>query len=44
MRHRLIHRYNEVQLDIVWRVVAERLAPLIAALEPLIGEEGAADA
>jgi uncharacterized protein with HEPN domain len=43
MRHRLIHGYDEVQLDVVWRVVAEHLAPLIAALEPLIGEEGPSD-
>ncbi len=28
----------------VWRVVTEHLEPLIAALEPLIGEEGPPDA
>ncbi len=41
LRHRLIHCYVEVRLDIVWRVMAEQLDPLIAALEPLIPEEGA---
>ena len=40
MRHRLIHGYAEVRLDLVWMVAQERLGPLIAALEPLISEEG----
>jgi uncharacterized protein with HEPN domain len=41
MRHRLIHGYAEVRLDLVWMVAQERLGPLIAALEPLISEDGA---
>jgi uncharacterized protein with HEPN domain len=36
LRHRLIHGYAEVQLDRVWAIVQNDLAPLIAALEPLI--------
>lgn len=41
MRHRLIHAYNDVEFDSVWNVVTRHLAPLIAALEPLIpAEEG----
>jgi uncharacterized protein with HEPN domain len=44
MRHRLIHGYDDVRLDLVWRVVAEDLDPLIAALEPLIAPEGEPDA
>lgn len=44
MRHRLIHGYDEVDLDVVWRVVTEHLEPLIVALEPLIRQEGASDA
>jgi uncharacterized protein with HEPN domain len=36
MRHRLIHNYGEVRLDIVWRVVKEMLPHLIAMLRPLI--------
>jgi uncharacterized protein with HEPN domain len=44
MRHRLIHGYGEVELDVVWRVVTEHLGPLIADLEPLIGQEGPPDA
>jgi uncharacterized protein with HEPN domain len=36
MRHRLIHAYNEVRLDIVWAVIQDDLPKLIAALKPLI--------
>jgi len=35
-RHRLIHGYGEVRLDIVWAVVQDDLPPLIATLRPLI--------
>lgn len=41
MRHRLIHGYAEVRLDLVWAVVEERLDPLIAALVPLVPDEDA---
>lgn len=41
MRHRLIHGYAEVRLDLVWTVVEQRLDPLISALSPLVpGEQG----
>jgi uncharacterized protein with HEPN domain len=36
MRHRLIHDYNDVQLDTVWNVVIEKLPNLIQILRPLI--------
>jgi uncharacterized protein with HEPN domain len=36
MRHRLIHGYGEVRLDVVWAVVRDDLPALIAALRPLI--------
>ena len=39
MRHRLIHGYAEVRLDVVWQVVSERLPALIIAIEPLIPDE-----
>jgi uncharacterized protein with HEPN domain len=39
LRHRLIHGYAEVRLDLVWSVARERLAPLIASLDPLIPDE-----
>jgi uncharacterized protein with HEPN domain len=41
MRHRLIHGYGEVRLDLVWQVVDRRLGLLIAAVEPLVPDEGA---
>jgi uncharacterized protein with HEPN domain len=41
MRHRLIHDYAEVRLDLVWSVASTRLDVMIAALEPLIGDEEA---
>jgi uncharacterized protein with HEPN domain len=36
MRHRLIHAYSDVRIDIVWNVVQNRLPELIAKLEPLV--------
>jgi uncharacterized protein with HEPN domain len=36
MRHRLIHGYAEVRLDLVWMVLQDRLAPLIAILEQVV--------
>jgi len=39
LRHRLIHGYGDVRLDIVWRVVTETLPGLIATLRPLIPPE-----
>ena len=36
MRHRLVHAYFDINLDIVWRTVMEDLAPLIAILEELL--------
>lgn len=36
LRHRLIHDYGDVRLDILWRVVGETLPGLIAMLRPLI--------
>ena len=36
LRHRLIHGYGDVRLDIVWSVTIKKLPGLIAALVPLI--------
>ena len=33
MRHRLVHAYFEINLDILWRTVKDDLPPLIAELE-----------
>ena len=34
LRHRLIHGYGDVRLDIVWRVVKDTLPGLIAVFVP----------
>jgi uncharacterized protein with HEPN domain len=39
MRHRLIHGYGEVRLDLVWMVVRDRLGPLITNLVGLVPGE-----
>ncbi len=39
MRHRLIHGYADVDLDQVWMVLRDDLAPLIATLERLVPRE-----
>jgi len=39
MRHRLIHGYGEVRVDLVWTVARQRLAPLIASLARLVPDE-----
>src|SRR6266496_3904224 len=35
-RHRLVHDYTRIDLSKVWEIVQTNLAPLIAALEPLV--------
>ena len=40
MRHRLIHAYGDVRLDIVWDVASADLPLMIKALEPLIPPPG----
>lgn len=36
MRHRLVHDYRNVRLDIVWQTATDDMQPLIDTLEPLI--------
>lgn len=36
MRHRLIHGYADVRLDVIWAVVLGSLPPLLTALAPLL--------
>lgn len=38
MRHVLVHNYDMVRLDIVWRSVQEDLPPLIAPLAQILSE------
>ena len=33
MRHRMVHGYDDINLDIVWVTATQALPPLIAALE-----------
>ena len=33
MRHRLVHGYDVINLDIVWQVATQEVGPLISALE-----------
>ena len=40
MRDRLIHGYHDVNMDIVWRTVTERLPELVGVLEAILGREG----
>jgi predicted nucleotidyltransferase len=39
MRHRLVHAYFEINLDILWKTVQEGLPPLITELEKLVPNE-----
>jgi uncharacterized protein with HEPN domain len=33
LRHRLVHGYDRVDLDIVWQIITRHLPPLVAELE-----------
>ena len=39
LRHRLIHGYDDVRLDLVWHVVREKLPELAAVLQTLIPQD-----
>ena len=39
MRHRLVHAYFEINLDILWKTINDDLPPLIQILESLIAKE-----
>jgi uncharacterized protein with HEPN domain len=36
LRHRLIHGYDRVDLDIVWEIVTRHLPPLMAELDKIL--------
>lgn len=40
MRHRLIHDYSGVRMDLVWSVIDTELDPLIRILESMVPGEG----
>ncbi len=39
MRHRLIHGYDDIHLDILWETVTVAVPPLIQTLERIIASE-----
>jgi len=39
MRHRLVHAYFDINLDILWRTAQDDLPPLVSALESALAEE-----
>lgn len=36
MRHRIVHDYYRIDLDVLWQTVQEELSDLITQIEPLI--------
>ena len=36
LRHRLVHAYDQINLDIIWNIVTGDLPPLIASLDFLL--------
>jgi uncharacterized protein with HEPN domain len=43
MRHRLIHGYADVDLDLIWSVTQNRIPALIASIEKLIQADQAGE-
>ena len=39
MRHRLIHAYYDVNLDILWKTIVEDLPPLVTSLDGILSSE-----
>ncbi len=37
MRHRLVHGYFDINLDILWRIVQDDLPALVVVLEQFVG-------
>lgn len=40
LRNRLIHGYDEIDFDLLWKILHEDMPPLIAALEQIPGPNG----
>lgn len=38
MRHRLVHAYFDINLDILWKTIQDDLAPLVDTLEMVLGD------
>lgn len=39
MRHRLVHGYDDINLDILWETIAVALPPLLQPLDKIIASE-----
>jgi uncharacterized protein with HEPN domain len=39
MRHRLVHAYFDINLEVLWQTVQENLSPLVRVLQPLVPPE-----
>jgi uncharacterized protein with HEPN domain len=39
MRHRLVHAYFDINLDVLWQTVQDDLPTLVAQMEPLLPPE-----
>ena len=37
MHHRLVHDYDRINYDVVWRTATESLPPLVEAVERIVG-------
>jgi uncharacterized protein with HEPN domain len=37
LRHRLVHAYDQINLDIIWDILTNDLPPMIAALDAMLG-------
>ena len=42
MRHRLIHAYFDINVEVVWQTIVHDLPPLLSALEKIL-QEGSSD-
>jgi uncharacterized protein with HEPN domain len=36
LRHRLVHAYDQINLDIIWDIISNDLPPLIVALDAML--------
>ena len=39
LRNRLVHGYDDINLDILWKIIQHDLPPLIEQLQAIVGEE-----
>jgi uncharacterized protein with HEPN domain len=44
MRNRVVHGYDEVDLDVLWDTVREDLPPLVTVLDELVETDGGGEA